>query len=220
LCHDLGLIAEEAMGLEKRPLNEGARAFIVERLEAAGPLGERLVKTGLRGGRLFTIADTEVPAEQLHAFHDAGVAPQSPIIQGDGHRIQRVQRPSQEDLRAVLAAYLDDPDTCVIAEEGLSYPSDPWLATLPETGVVVAPFAETDVFLVVLPGPDQDSRLTMLLRRVDSFFGFIAVTRADDDLAWTSLRPSDLDRIATDVRLIAVPAYDAEGYVIWEMAEA
>ena len=207
------------MGLEKRPLNDEARAFIVERLEAAGPLGERLVKTGLRGGRLSTIADTEIPVEQLHAFHDAGVAPQSPMIEGEGHRIQGVQRPSQEDVRAVLAAYLDGPETCVIAEEGLSHPTDPWLATLSGTGVLVAPFAETDVLLVVLPGPDQDARLTRLLRQVDSFFGFIAVTCADRDLSWTSLRPGDLDQLASGVRLVLVPAYDAEGYVIWEMAE-
>lgn len=85
---------------------------------------------------------------------------------------------------------------------------------------MVAPFAETDVFLVVLPGPDQDARLTMLLRRVDSFFGFIAVTSADPGLGWTSLRPGDLDQLVSGVRLVAVPAYDAEGYVIWEMAEA
>lgn len=208
------------MGLERRPLNEDARAFIVERLEASGPLGERLVMTGLSGGRLFTIADTEIPLEQLHAFNDAGVAPQSPIIEGDGHRIQRVQRPSQEAVRDVLATSLDDPETCVIAEEGLSYPADPWLATLAGTGVLVAPFAETDVFLVVLHGPEQQARLAALLRRVDSFFGFIAVTRAEGDLAWTSLRPSDLDRLASGVQLVVVPAYDAEGYVFWEIAEA
>jgi len=56
------------MGLERRPLNEDALAFIVERLEASGPLGERLVKARLRGGRLFTIADTVMRVEQLHAF--------------------------------------------------------------------------------------------------------------------------------------------------------
>lgn len=209
------------MGLEKRLLNEDARAFIVERLGRAGPLGERIVDTGLRGGKMFTIADAEVPTEQLHAFHDAGVAPQSPLMEGDGHLIQRVQRPSQVNLHAVLAAYLDDDlKTCVIGEEGFSHPTDPWLGTLAGTGVLVAPFAETDVFLVVLHGPEQDSRLTILLRKVDSFFGFIAVTRAERDLDWTSLRPSDLDRLSSGVRLVAVPAYDAEGYVIWETPEA
>ena len=208
------------MGLEKRPLNEDARAFIVERLEASGPLGERLVKTGLRGGRLFTIADTEIPVEQLHAFHDAGVAPQSPMIEGEGTRIQRVQRPSQEAVRDLLATLLDDPETCVIAEEGLSHPTDPWLATLASTGVLVAPFGETDVYLVALHGPEQQARLASLLRQIDSFFGFIAVTRVEGDLTWTILRPSDLDRLASGVRLVAVPAYDAEGYVLWEMADA
>jgi hypothetical protein len=205
------------MGLERRWLNDSARGFLIERLEASGSLGKGVASSRLPGGSLFTIADPEIPTEQLHAFHDAGVAPQSPIVRVGGSGIQRVQRPSEDAVRDLLFGWVvENPGTCVIAEEGLAEPSDRWLSKLAGSGVVVAPYAASEVFLVAMPGSDLRSTIATIMRYVNPFFGFIAVSRADPNLRWIELDAHDLEELSTAVRLVAVPAYDAEGYVIWE----
>ncbi len=205
------------MGLERRSLNDSARGFMIERLEASGPLGERIALWRLPDGALFTIADPKIPTEQLYAFHDAGVAPQSPIVRRGGSGIQRVQRPSEDAVRDLLfGSVADNPGTCVIAEEGLAEPSGTWLSKLAGSDVVLAPYGWSEVFLVAKPGSDLRSTIATMLRYVNPFFGFIAVSRAGPNLRWTDMDEHDLEELATAVSLVAVPAYDAEGYVIWE----
>jgi hypothetical protein len=202
--------------LVRLPLGDAARLFLVERLEASGPVGARLARAGISGGTLFTLADEDTPAERLHAFDDGGVAPQSPIVRG----WQRVQRPSEDAVRDLLAARLDgDPEACAVAEDYLHAPTGGWLATLPGTGVAPAPTGEDTVLLVASRGPVQLEALATLLRHTAPFSGFVAVVRAGLGLPWSDLRPEDLDRLAAGVLLLAAPAYDGEGYVLWEAAD-
>ena len=107
-------------------------------------------------------------------------------------------------------------DACVFAEEGLGEPTDPWFARLPVDELLVVPFGDMDVFLVVVDGAAAGAAIATLLDHIDSFFGFITVTRFSKANSWARLRAIDLDQLARAATLIAVPAYDAAGYVLWE----
>jgi hypothetical protein len=117
------------------------------------------------------------------------------------------------DAICTILLEMADADSLIVAESPIVQPGDPEVADWP----VQTFHLSTDLYVFVTRSPTVD-KLTLMLRTVDTpHDGTIVVTRQPSAGSFepSHVDQNDLAAMATQARLVAVRAYDGDGYVIW-----
>jgi hypothetical protein len=174
-------------------------AYIRERLADGNSLGRMALESiGLRGGHLSLIADS---ATNYSSFYNGGVAS---------------SKESERELAVAIQDYLTRPSSCVILENTLAKPSDPYV----QRSQFPLALYQDEVFHWLGHGAYTSTYLQSFIktpRYPIALTGFFTQIQWKDQ-SFIKLSDDQLKALVNSTERIVIGAFDYEGFLIWNRA--
>jgi hypothetical protein len=198
----------QRMEFEAKDLAE-ARAYMGNWLANSGPLGEALQRARiLDGGRVCVLVPSGTDRDLRH-LEEGGLCTSA------AGEVVPVLGASRDELVARMLKLRETlPAGTIVVQDPTPSRSNPWLAR----ASIRASFVGDSVYYPLGPD-DPESMIAQTLRRADNY-GTIIVLAALEAPAMRVLLeqeppPSILNQVAVSSALVAIRAYDLEGWAIW-----
>jgi hypothetical protein len=208
--------------LKKQELDYSrAAVYVVDNLRETSTLSERLLKiVDFKNGNFFTLLPEDANLERLYEFEAGEILPQSPVeIQRTSHGEISTYTwiPTlEEELSDFIFKKIKNNKWFCVFDDVIHSSDSKHLKSIRFDGALYN-YNKQVFYLLNSNNITHDLALTCV-KKADSLWHFLCIlTEANfNDVNDRQLSLEKLDEICLKAQIIAVGAYDGEGYIFWE----
>jgi hypothetical protein len=203
----------QRMEFEAKDLPE-ARAYMANWLANSGPLGEALQRARiLDRGRVCVLVPSDTHRD-LRQLEEGGLST------NDAGEVVPVLEASRKELVARMVQLREKlPSGTIVVQDPTPSRSDPWLAR----ANIRSGFVGDSVYYPLGP-EDSESIIAQTVRRADNYGTIIVLSALQAPTMRVIMEqeppPGILDQVAVNSILLAIRAYDLEGWAIWTTVDS